>query len=206
MIGFHVILQSSMESASAIASFLEQGSDLTKDEAGTLQWIAAKFSSSSEAAEFLIIDTFSDEAGRQAHLQGQCGAEFGKQIPPLVSAPPALEPVVYLASKVVPNAPITCGLQVMIQAKPGSVDAVRNFLVNALPSVEAEPDTLLWYAIEFPGKPGVFAIVDGLPSESGRKTHLEGKVAAALFGEGLELLSTSPNVKEFEIISAKSMN
>ncbi|KIK51290.1 hypothetical protein GYMLUDRAFT_50663 [Collybiopsis luxurians FD-317 M1] len=44
--------------------------------------------------------------------------------------------------------------------------------------VEAEPDTLYWYAVEFPGT-NKFGIVDFFPDESGRGAHVAGKVAAA---------------------------
>jgi hypothetical protein len=75
-------------------------------------------------------------------------------------------------------------------------------LKGAVPLVEAEPDTLYWYAVEFPGT-NKFGIVDFFPDESGRGAHVAGKVAEALFGSAEELLTGAPDLIKLEVLAAK---
>ncbi|KAL4259489.1 ABM domain-containing protein [Pleurotus pulmonarius] len=121
--------------------------------------------------------------------------------------PPKLETVAFLASKLTATKqdenPLVCGLEVRFRAKEGKEEDVRQFLKGAVPLVEAEPDTLLWYAIEFPESPREFGIIDAFPSEAGRRAHLDGKVAAALFGPGKELLEGDPSVQMFDVLGGK---
>jgi hypothetical protein len=70
-----------------------------------------------------------------------------------------------------------------------------------VPLVEAEPETLVWYALEFPGTSN-FAIVDFFEGEGGRNAHLSGKVAEALFANADALLATPPDVVKFEVLAA----
>ena len=72
---------------------------------------------------------------------------------------------------------------------------------SALPLVEAEEETPLWYAIEFPGT-NRFGIIDFFPSEAGRGLHLNGAVAKALFEKAEELLEGSPEVVMTEVLGA----
>lgn len=120
---------------------------------------------------------------------------------------PKLQTMDFLASKLTPAKQgennLACGLEVRFKAKEGKEEDVRQFLKGAVPLVEAEPDTLLWYAIEFPDSPREFGIIDAFPSEAGRKAHLDGKVAAALFGPGKELLEGDPSVQMFEVLEGK---
>jgi quinol monooxygenase YgiN len=109
------------------------------------------------------------------------------------------------------------GLRVLFTAKPGQVQATRDFLVvssfnpafwallttaqGALPLVEAEPLTLDWYALEFPDT-NSFAIVDFFAAEEGRDAHLNGKVAAALFASADKLFTGQPDVVKFDVVAA----
>jgi len=121
-----------------------------------------------------------------------------------------ISPVEILASKVKPTATgkggvtggLKNGLRVLIKAKPEKVTQVKEFLTGALPLVEAEADTLIWYAIAFPGT-NQFGIVDFFPSDEGRNAHLAGKVAAALFANVDELLVGPPDVVKVDVLAAK---
>ena len=71
---------------------------------------------------------------------------------------------------------ITVGLFVRIEAKPGKEVAIEKFLTGALPLVEAEPATTVWFALRL--GPPTFGIFDAFPDESGRNAHLSGRVSS----------------------------
>jgi len=127
----------------------------------------------------------------------------------LVPEPVDIRQVEVLASKVEKvavasdkKAGLSVGLRVLIEAKPEKVQTVRDFLTNALPLVDEEPFTPVWYAIYLPGT-NTFGIVDFFASEAGRDAHLAGKVAAALFSSVDELLTGTPDVVKVDVLAAK---
>lgn len=95
---------------------------------------------------------------------------------------------------------ITKGLIVRLEAKPGKEEAVAAFLRSAVPLVDEEPATLVWFALQTGARS--FAIVDAFPDEGGRRAHLEGAVAAALAQHGPELLAQSPVIESVDVVAA----
>jgi quinol monooxygenase YgiN len=93
----------------------------------------------------------------------------------------------------------TVGLIVRLQAKPGKEDELADFLRSAVPLVQAEPATTAWFAVQMDAS--TFAIIDAFPDEAGRQAHLEGAVAAALFGKADELLATPPAVEQVNVLA-----
>ena len=83
-----------------------------------------------------------------------------------------------------------------------SLNIKRNPSKGALPLVEAEPGTPVWYAIEFPGK-NVFGIVDFFATQEGLDLHLKGKVAEALFANVDRLLEGAPEIVKLEVLAVK---
>ena len=79
----------------AVAEFLRQAEPLVEQEPATTSWFALQLGPSS----FGIFDTFPDEAGREAHLNGQVAAALMKQAPELFASPPRIERVDVLAAK-----------------------------------------------------------------------------------------------------------
>ncbi|KAE9396328.1 hypothetical protein BT96DRAFT_1021409 [Gymnopus androsaceus JB14] len=159
------------------------------------------------ASIYAIFDTFAGEEGRQAHLTGEIAKALMENAPDLLGVSPQIGKLDILVSVVRPirGAGNTAGvtkLRLLIQAKPEKVDAVRDFLKNAVPLVEAEPVTPYWYAVEFPGT-NTFGIVDFFPDDAGRNAHVAGTVAAALFGSAEELLIGAPDLVKLDIIAAK---
>jgi quinol monooxygenase YgiN len=67
---------------------------------------------------------------------------------------------------------VKVALYVKLEAKSGKEMEVANFLKGALPLVNAEPDTTVWYAMQM--GPSTFGIFDAFPNEAGRKAHLQG--------------------------------
>jgi quinol monooxygenase YgiN len=96
---------------------------------------------------------------------------------------------------------VKVALYVRLEAKIGKEIAVAEFLKSALPLVNNEPDTTAWYAMQM--GPSSFGIFDAFPHEAGRKAHLQGEVAKALFANADELLSEPPKVMEIDILAAK---
>lgn len=93
----------------------------------------------------------------------------------------------------------TVGLIVRLEAKPGKEEEVAAFLRSAVPLVQAEPATTAWFAVQIDAS--TFAIVDAFPDQAGRQAHLEGAVAAALFGKADELLASPPAVEQFDVLA-----
>ncbi|KAJ7581816.1 hypothetical protein C8J56DRAFT_1006033 [Mycena floridula] len=209
-LGLFVPLPAKTEKSQAIADFLLSGFQIVvATEPLTLQWFAMKFEDSDTYA---ILDTAANETGRQAHLNGAVAQALIAQAPDLLSSPLVINSVNILASKVKPipgatgvTSGLVNGLRIFVQAQPHKVDAVRDFLIvslRALPLVEAEPGTAVWYAIEFPGT-GMFGIIDFFPSDAARDAHLAGKVATALFASVDELFTGPPDVVKVSVLAAK---
>lgn len=79
----------------AVANFLAGALPLANAELGTVSWFALRFGPSS----FGIFDTFADDAGRQAHLNGPIAAALMANAAALLSTPPTIEKVDLLAVK-----------------------------------------------------------------------------------------------------------
>jgi quinol monooxygenase YgiN len=78
-----------------VAKFLELALDMAKKETTTITWYALRLSKST----FGVFDTFNDESGRQAHLNGPIGQALMAKAPELFSSPPAIDPIEVLGSK-----------------------------------------------------------------------------------------------------------
>jgi quinol monooxygenase YgiN len=96
---------------------------------------------------------------------------------------------------------VSLALYVRLEAKPGKEAEVERFLKSALPIVEAEPATPVWFAIRM--GPSTFGIFDAFPDEAGRQAHLSGKVAAALMEKAPELLSKPPQIDKVDVLATK---
>ena len=96
---------------------------------------------------------------------------------------------------------VTTGLMVTLQAKAGKERELTSFLLDALPLVETEPDTVAWLALRLGSSS--FAIVDVFPDQAGRQAHLDGPVAAALIERADELLAVSPEIQQVDVLASK---
>jgi quinol monooxygenase YgiN len=92
-------------------------------------------------------------------------------------------------------------LQATLEAKPEKADEVAQFLEDALPMAEAEPDTTTWFALRLDET--TFGIFDTFPDEDGRQAHLEGDIAAELMERADELFVEEPQIEEIEVLAAK---
>lgn len=91
--------------------------------------------------------------------------------------------------------PAKIGLLVPLHAKPEQVGAVADFLNvgYSLMTGNQEPETLQWFAVKYENQP-VYAIFDTFAFESGRKAHIDGKVADALRANASVLLAQAPDI------------
>ncbi len=78
-----------------VADFLKSALPMAQNEAGTVEWFALKLGPST----YGIFDTFNEEAGRQAHLNGPIAAALMQKASELLSKPPVIEQVELLAAK-----------------------------------------------------------------------------------------------------------
>lgn len=96
---------------------------------------------------------------------------------------------------------VNVGLLVTVEAKPGKEQEVADFLAGALPMAQDEPGTVAWFAVKIDDS--TFGIVDFFPDDSGRQTHLNGPIAAALMDKADELFSSPPQIKPIDVLAAK---
>ena len=78
-----------------VEAMLTGAQALAQAEAGTRTWYAFKL----DASTFGIFDTFDDEAGRQAHLQGEIAKALMAKADELLAEPPQIDKAGVLASK-----------------------------------------------------------------------------------------------------------
>ena len=78
-----------------VAQFLKNALALAEEEKGTISWYALRIDNST----FGIFDTFNDDQGRDAHLNGPIAKALMSRATELLSKPPTIEKVDILASK-----------------------------------------------------------------------------------------------------------
>lgn len=78
-----------------LEEFLRSALPLVENEPGTIAWFALKF----DPFSFGIFDAFPDDIARQAHLAGRVAAALMERAADLLAAPPQIEQIDTLASK-----------------------------------------------------------------------------------------------------------
>ncbi len=93
--GLLAILEAKPGKGPELESFLKQGQALADQEAGTVTWYAFRLSDTT----YGIFDTFEDEHGREAHLNGQIPAALAAVGPDLLAADPDIRTTDIIAVK-----------------------------------------------------------------------------------------------------------
>jgi quinol monooxygenase YgiN len=88
-------LESKAGKENEVAKFLETGLALANQEITTPIWFALRLGPTT----FGVFDAFTDESGRQAHLDGPIAKALIAKAPDLFSKPPAIEPIEVLGVK-----------------------------------------------------------------------------------------------------------
>jgi quinol monooxygenase YgiN len=78
-----------------VEAFLKQGAEMSRQEKGTITWYALK----QDDGVYGIFDTFEDEAGRDAHLNGDIAKALMAKAAELFSEPPKIHKIAILAEK-----------------------------------------------------------------------------------------------------------
>ena len=78
-----------------VEAFLKQGAEMAKAEKATVTWYALQ----EGPGRYGIFDTFEDEAGRDAHLNGEIAKALMAKADELFSEPPAIHKIDILAEK-----------------------------------------------------------------------------------------------------------
>jgi quinol monooxygenase YgiN len=78
-----------------LAKFLKQGLEMANRELTTPLWFALRLGSTT----FAIFDSFHDEAGRDAHLNGPIAKALMANAPNLLASPPVIERAEVLGAK-----------------------------------------------------------------------------------------------------------
>src|SRR5215469_11598602 len=76
---------------------------------------------------------------------------------------------------------VQVALLARLVAKTGKEEEFAAFLSGALSLAQAEPATTVWFALRL--SKSEFGIFDAFPSDTGRKAHLNGPIAAALMAK-----------------------
>lgn len=92
--GLLALLEAKPGRGDDLADFLRQGRELAAAETGTVTWYAFRISDTT----YGIFDTFADEDGRTAHLQGQIPAALGQVADDLLASAPDIRQVDVIAT------------------------------------------------------------------------------------------------------------
>ena len=176
-------------------TFLE---DLATDvswEKATQAWFGIRYM----RGEFGMYSVYDDEAGREAHLQGEPAKKVFAAEHKLMNAAPRVTRIELLGCKM-PNAlaGVTKGLVLRFKAKPGKEAEVAKMMRDCAPLVEKEAGTLAWFANQYDESHfGTFA---AFADTGARFAHLTGQIPRELGITGLSLLGGTPEVHMVDVI------
>lgn len=80
---------------SELEAFLRQGAEMARKESGTVTWYAIR----EDDGIYGIFDTFEDEAGREAHLNGEIAKALMGKADDLLREPPQIHKIAVLATR-----------------------------------------------------------------------------------------------------------
>jgi quinol monooxygenase YgiN len=78
-----------------VEAFLRQGAEMARKESGTVAWYAIR----EDDGQYGIFDTFNDEAGREAHLNGEIAKALMSKADELLREPPKIHKIAVIAVK-----------------------------------------------------------------------------------------------------------
>jgi len=90
-----VVLEAKPGKEKDLENFLAGALPLVQAEPATITWYAIRMGPGS----FGIFDTFANDAGREAHLQGKVAAALVERASELLAKPPRIEKIGILAAK-----------------------------------------------------------------------------------------------------------
>lgn len=94
-LGILALLETKPSTETAVAELLASAATLAREENATVTWYAFRIG----PRRFGIFDTFANEAGRKAHLEGRIAQALLGKADELLASPPTLEMVDLVAVK-----------------------------------------------------------------------------------------------------------
>jgi quinol monooxygenase YgiN len=94
-VALYVPLEAKRGKEQELAAFLLSAQSLVEQEPGTVSWYAIQEAPGS----FAIFDTFDDDVGRDAHLNGKVAAALMDKAGELLAKPPTIHKIDILADK-----------------------------------------------------------------------------------------------------------
>jgi len=94
-LALYATLKAKAGKEAALEAFLQQGAELARKEPATATWYAIK----EDDGRYGIFDTFADEAGREAHLNGAIAKALMAKASELLAEPPQIHKIQVLAVK-----------------------------------------------------------------------------------------------------------
>jgi quinol monooxygenase YgiN len=91
----YVSLKAKPGKESEVEAFLKQGAEMAKQEEGTVNWYGLK----EDEGSYSVFDTFNDEAGREAHLNGEIAKTLKAKASELFAEPPQIHKIRIVADK-----------------------------------------------------------------------------------------------------------
>ena len=79
-----------------VEAFLKQGAEMARSESGTVRWFGFK---EDKPGVFGVFDTFDDEAGRDAHLNGEIAKALMAKSDEYFSEAPVIHKIALVAEK-----------------------------------------------------------------------------------------------------------
>ena len=95
-LALYVQLEAKNGKEEEVEKFLRSGLSIVDNEPATISWYALRMGPTT----FGIFDTFPDEEGRQAHLNGEVAKALMAKASELLSEPPSIQKIEVLAAKV----------------------------------------------------------------------------------------------------------
>jgi quinol monooxygenase YgiN len=94
-LALYVHLEAKPGKEQEVENFLRSGLNIVQQEPATRTWYAIKMG----ASTYGIFDTFENEVGREAHLNGQVAAALKEKAGELLAKPPKIEKIDLIAAK-----------------------------------------------------------------------------------------------------------
>jgi quinol monooxygenase YgiN len=94
-LGLLVTLHAKPEQAATVAAFIKGAVALAKEEGKTLTWYSFKI----DETTFGIFDTFQDDSGQEAHLNGEIAKALMGKADELLSQAPDIKKIEILSAK-----------------------------------------------------------------------------------------------------------
>ena len=94
-LALYVPLKAKPGKEAEVEAFLEQGARMAQDESLTVTWYGLK----EDDGLYSVFDTFDDEAGRDAHLNGPIAKALMAKASELFAEPPKIHKITLIAKK-----------------------------------------------------------------------------------------------------------